>query len=112
MTLIVINAVSVVCAIIMAVTSLQLYYLTRSTGVLILFIGCLYLSVVRMLIASAETFFTDSPVLGYRSYLIVAFWPIMAAGFILLLRSLRSLYGNGFTHRSKYAGPDRRKRTP
>jgi hypothetical protein len=95
LTLLVINIVSVTCAIIMAFTALGLYRLTRSTGVLILFLGCLYLTVVRLVIASAETFRPDALVLNYRSHMIALFWPLMAAGFLLLLHSLRTLYRNG-----------------
>jgi TRAP-type C4-dicarboxylate transport system permease small subunit len=111
MTLLVINAVSVACAIIMAWASGELYRLTRSVGVLILFIGCLYLTIVRLVIAGAETFSPSASVLNYRSYLIASFWPLMAVGFLLLLRSLRRLYQNGYAPSTvPYEGPDRRRK--
>ena len=92
MTLIIINVSSGLAAILMVIAAFQLYVLTRSSGIMVMFLSALYLTAVRLIIGATEIFAPCSHILLYRSHLIAPFWPAMAIGFFLLLRSLKRLY--------------------
>ena len=106
MTLTIINIMSSICALVVVWATLELFAITQSRGILFITAGSIYLATLRIAVTITEFIQGECWFTQHTSYFVAPFWPVMAVGFVLLLRSLRDLYT---IEVPRYSGPERRK---
>ena len=106
MTLTIINIMTSICALVVVWATLELFAVTQSRGILFITVGAIYLALVRFTMAITQFTVGECWFTHHTSYIVAPFWPVTAIGFVLLLRSLRSLY---IVEAPRYSGPERRK---
>lgn len=110
------NAFTVACGLVMLWATIGIYRLTRARSAFWLMAAIAYIVAARTLISISEAHAPGSAgawPASHASFVIVPFWPLMATGMVLLLRSLRRAYRVDRRRRQTgdYKGPERR-RTP
>jgi len=87
----IVNLITASCALVMVWAAIQLFALTRSNGVFVLVAATTYLMFIRLSVTIAEATSGECWITEHTSYLIAPFWPLMAAGFLILLHSMRAM---------------------
>jgi hypothetical protein len=98
------------------VAAVGIYRLTKARSAFWIVAALAYTLTTRTLITISQAYTPGADMRwidDHASYIIVGFWPLMAIGMVLLLRSLRGLVRpdrrRNLSNDAYYSGPDRRR---